>query len=261
MSGLADWRALPGDWTPPSYDRRALLAANRWWGDLQQYVFSSPLLRRIPTLPTYDSEAIRRLFNFGESHCFDVPPHAWAKFHEPQITAGLVHFLNAGSGDRQLSRALAFYDAACSCTGRSFTPIAAADVVDFDAIAEEPTATKREKRGRKRVQSGKLDVLVHFELADGARCGVALEAKFDHSLSKGQLEKYLKHLEAKRRWNLDKSALILVARRPASLGPKSGWLAVTWWQFLTRFERAIADHDDDEFKRFRRTIWETAYGR
>ncbi|MDP5281418.1 hypothetical protein Q9Q95_21005 [Sphingomonas sp. DG1-23] len=212
-----------------------------------------------PPRAQYDAGAIRRLFALDLAHhCFAVRPHEWAKFYEPQITRGFVHYLTEGGADRQLGRALAFYRAACRCAGRRIVQAGADRIKDFEVAAEEATTMKR-GAGRKRIERGKIDILVDFELDDGVRAGAALEAKFDHTLSRGQLGKYAAHLIDKRQWSYERSPLILVGRYTTP--PDDGrWDSTNWWRFMLWFERELAEPDDDpEFQRFRRTLWETAY--
>lgn len=61
--------------------------------------------------------------DLGESHCLHLAPHAWAEFHEPQITRGFVHFLKSGGAQQQLARAIAFVKAATLSAGSDHAAI------------------------------------------------------------------------------------------------------------------------------------------
>lgn len=258
---LSDWVDLKSLISLPRYNRAALNWADGQWGGAMQRIFASPLVSKVVPHENYSSKPIVSLFDLDQQHhCFDEDPHYWAKFHEPQITGGFVHHLDEGAFDQQLGRALAFYRACCVCAGLEYRKIRLEDVADFEILAEESTAKAGEGRGRKRVERGKIDILVHFELENRQNAGAALEAKFDHRLTPGQLEKYTDHLKGERKWDLSVSPLILVGRRPSLLAYDQLWRSVTWWRFLATFEREISGTDDAAFRRFRRTIWDTAYG-
>lgn len=256
---MSDWRALPASGLP-QYDSGLLRRFDSEIGD-KRAVEVNKALNRSYRSPAYSPDAIRQLFRLDlQGHCFGEAPHAWAKFHEPQITKGLAYYLDAGATDLTRARALAFYRAACRCANGSFRELTEGDIADVEIVPEQPTSTERAKRGTKRVARGRIDVLVHFELEDGGSAGVALEAKFDHSLTAGQLKKYSRYLTGKRQWTLAESPLLLVGRGAPEISDCKHWGATTWWKLMLEFEREMASVDDAEFRQFRRTIWETAYG-
>jgi hypothetical protein len=261
MERAAIWSELVDAVIPRQFDRDALYKIDGRWGDLAQRVLASPLLDKVPPRRGFDAAPLRRLFNLDLiNHCFDEPAHDWARFHEPQITGGLVHYLGDGGTDLQLARALSFYRAARLFGRKTYREIAPEDVATFELVAEEPTTRSGKPGRRKRIERGKIDILVHFKLTDGSSLGAALEAKFDHILSPGQLDKYSEHLITKRRWVEDCSPRLLVGRRPTALPKSLGWHATSWWRFLLALEREAQDCDDPAYRRFRRTIWKTAYG-
>ena len=257
---MAGWETLAGGVKPAEYDRAALHWFDGHYGDAISKILASPLRNR-SVVPPYDPAPFRHLFDLGrDNHCFDSDSHQWARFHEPQITSGLCHFLDDGGFDARVDRALAIYRAAANCAGGAFRRIEANEVADLEIIPEADTNTAGEKRGRKRAERGRIDILVSFELDDGTRTGVAIEAKFDHHLTPGQLKKYTHHLETKRKWNPNEAPLLVVARAPIALTGEPHWHSASWWRFLEALEREIEPLDDLEFRTFRRTIWETAYG-
>lgn len=259
MSGNANWLDVAGQFPLPPFRAKALAWLDRRFGSARSQVLSGNLIDRIK--PTqYDAESLLELFDIdGEKHCFTVRAHEWARFHEPQITGGLVHFLSQGDFEVQLGRCLAFYRACARCSGAEARDIDADKVIDWEVIEEEATVREHGESGRKRVERGRIDILVEFELDSGAKAGAAVEAKFDHTLTPGQLRKYSAHLEGERDWPLEDSPLLLVTRQPENLGTDKHWQSVTWWRFMVAFEREIGRFDCDEFRRFRRTIWKASY--
>ncbi|WP_422356996.1 hypothetical protein [Qipengyuania flava] len=260
MSGNASWLDLAGQFPTPPYGAEALAWLDRRFGSARSQVLSGNLTGRIRPAQ-YDADSLLELFDIeGEGHCFTARAHEWARFHEPQITGGLVHFLGQGDLEVQLGRCLAFYRACARCSGGEARDIDADDVIDWEVIEEEPTLREHGASGRKRVERGRIDILVEFKLEDGAKAGAAVEAKFDHTLTPGQLRKYSAHLEDEREWKLEVAPLLLVTRQPEDLRSDKLWQSVTWWRFMVAFEREIGRFDCDEFRRFRRTIWKASYG-
>lgn len=240
MSGETGWQELASQSPEPPYRADALVWLDRRFGSAKSQVLSGNLTDRIAPA-RYDAESLLELFDIeGKGHCFTVPAHQWARFHEPQITGGLVHFLDQGDHEVQLGRCLAFYHACARCSGGRSRHIDADDVIDWEVVEEEPTVRERGDSGRKRVERGRIDILVEFELEDGAKAGATVEAKFDHTLTPGQLRKYSAHLEDEREWKLEEAPLLLVTRQPEELRSDKHWQSVTWWRFMVAFEREIA---------------------
>lgn len=257
---MEGWEALALGSKSAGCNRTALYWFDGRYGEAMSKIFASPL-RAGSIVSPYDPSPFKHLFDFGrDTHCFDTDGHQWARFHEPQITSGLCHYLNTGGFDARVDRALTLYRAAAYCAGGRFRQIDASEVAELDTIPEENIKNAGEKRGRKRVERGRIDILVAFELDDGTRTGVAIEAKFDHYLTPGQLKKYTHHLASKRQWIPDEVPLLLVSRAPIALTSEPYWYSVSWWRFLEALEREMGPADDPDFQKFRRTIWETAYG-
>ena len=100
------------------------------------------------------------------------------------------------------------------------------------------------------------------------RIGASIEAKFGHSLTKGQLPNALAHVRDVCGWSIFDSTLIVVApddlteMKLMQANRRFGWRCTTWWIPLQRVEQlTAAEHDDDEYRRFRRTIWHRVYRR
>ncbi len=198
-----------------------------------------------------DAVSLGALFGLGaETHCFNEAPHEWIDPLEPQITKGFVHFLTNCSLERQRTRCLSFARAALACSPGSIAIEGEWQPLTVRAEAEE----------------NRIDILV--ELSDGeTRFGAAIEAKFGHRLTPGQLEKAEKHVlgQSGCGWDSSRSAFLVVAplisRIDAKLlKPRPLWRPVSWWSFLTRLEHEIDEsHDCADYRRFRRSVWYKAY--
>lgn len=239
----------------PAYDPAPLLRAHRLFGDNRR-IIASPLNDR--PVQSWDEglAALRRAFGLErEGHCLTTEPHRWAWFHEPQITGGFVHFLTEGSRARRFGRAEAFVRAAFHLAGRCGEFLDAQRIVDATAAAEHPVE-----------EGGRIDILVELELEDGSMAGVVIEAKLGADLSPTQLKNYHVYARGRDGWHEDRWALLIVAPQPAWLSRdvlerNSEWAAESWWRFLHRLEHCLSpEHDCDDYRRFRRTVWEGAYG-
>lgn len=239
----------------PAYDPAPLLRAHRLFGNNRRIIASQ--LNDCQTQPWSEGlAAIRRSFGTErEGHCFTTEPHRWAWFHEPQITNGFVHFMTEGSRVQRFARAEAFVRAAFHLAGRPADFIADRLIVDVSAEAEHPVEG-----------GGRIDILVELELDGGGVAGVLIEAKLGADLSPTQLATYHNHALERDGWQEDRTALVIVAPLPGKLSravldrnPK--WVAESWWSFLQHLEHRLSpEHDCDDYRRFRRTVWEGAYG-
>lgn len=241
--------------TPPAYDIASLLRVHRLFGNNRR-IFASPLNACSIQLWGDGLAALRRTFGLErEGHCLATEPHRWAWFHEPQITNGFVHFLTEGTRARQLARAEAFFRAAYHVAGRS------ADFLDDRRIQAVTAAAEHPVEG-----GGRIDILVELELDDESIAGLVIEAKLGADLSPKQLQRYRKHALGREGWHEDRTALLIVAPQPGQLssivrGRNAQWSAQSWWSFLQQLEHRLSpEHDCDDYRRFRRTVWEGAYG-
>lgn len=239
----------------PAYDPAPLLRAHRLFGNNRR-IIASPLNDRLLQPWSEGLAAMRRAFGLErEGHCLTTEPHRWAWFHEPQITGGFVHFLTEGSRARRLGRAEAFVRAAFHLAGRSADFLDEQRIVDATAAAEYPVE-----------EGGRIDILVELELDDGSIIGVVIEAKLGADLSPSQLTNYHKHASRRDGWQPDRTALLIVAPQPGKLSRdvldrNLQWSAQSWWSFLQQIEHSQSlEHDCEDYRRFRRTVWEGAYG-
>jgi hypothetical protein len=183
-----------------------------------------------------------------ESHCFAEPAYEWIGLLEPQVTRGFVHFLNEGPSERRLGRCSAFARAAARFTHGS-----------IECLADlQPTGSLA------RAEESRIDVLV--ELRGKARVqGVAIEAKFGHTLTKGQLRRAEAYTITERQWSREHSSYLVIAPRRSAqhvkeLRANANWREISWWAFMRVLEREIEPASDtSEFRRFRRTVWWQAY--
>ena len=191
---------------------------------------------------------LRNFFRLDdERQCFSEGRFEWTHFHEPQITRGLVHFLDTAPAKLRKARCLAFARAVSACC----KPEHRRTYLDNPTLVRVVAEEKR------------VDILV--ELSDrGGRFGVAIEAKFDHRLTKGQLESAVSHTKD-RRWDLNRSCFLVVGPHLDRLDSEilhhnSDWSCVTWWALLRHLERELPIYADcAEFRRFRSTVWSQSY--
>ena len=191
---------------------------------------------------------LRRFFRLDdERQCFSEGRFEWTSFHEPQITRGLVHFLNAAPKSLRQARCVAFARAVSACCKPGYRKTFPQDPIHARVVAEEK----------------RVDILVELADADG-RFGVAIEAKFNHRVTKGQLESAVKHTQ-ELSWNLDRSCFLVVGPDLDRLGCENlndnkAWSRVTWWALLRNLERELPiEADCADFRRFRSTIWSQSY--
>lgn len=191
---------------------------------------------------------LRKFFRLDdERQCFSEGRFEWTHFHEPQITRGLVHFLDTAPAELRKARCVAFARAVSACCRLEHRRNFPNNSVQVRVVAEEK----------------RVDILV--ELADEqGRFGVAIEAKFDHRLTKGQLESAVRHTKD-RRWDLNRSCFLVVGPHLDRLNSEildnnADWSSVTWWALLRHLERELPIYADcAEFRRFRSTVWSQSY--
>ena len=191
---------------------------------------------------------LRNFFRLDdERQCFSEGRFEWTHFYEPQITRGLVHFLDTAPADLRKTRSVAFARAVSACCRPEHRRIFLDNPLQARVVAEEK----------------RVDILV--ELVDGeGRFGVTVEAKFNHRLTEGQLEGAVEHT-CDRGWDLNRSCFLVVGPHLDQLDcnildNNAEWSSVTWWALLRHLERELPIHADcPEFRRFRSTVWSQSY--
>ena len=242
----ADWRALTAI-APPAFgtDGFKLFEKDHW-------KMVEAIRRGLDTVETASWEAnscnLRSFFRLDdERQCFTEGRVEWTNFLEPQITRGLVHFLNTGPTRLRKARCAAFARAVSACCRPEHRRHFPDNPCQVRVVAEEK----------------RVDILVELDDANG-RFGVAIEAKFNHRLTKGQLKNAVAHTR-EREWNLDRSCFLVVGPDLNRLdceimNRNEAWSSVTWWALLRHLENELAvEADCAEFRRFRSTIWSQSY--
>lgn len=232
---------------PPAFDAAVLRGLRQPWEASERLIREG--LPQI-ALRRHEAGAIGRTYRLDHPKCrITDEPWLWANFHEPQFTGGLCHYLNAGS----IARALAFARAAYHCSGKAWPGV---ELTTCKARAEER----------------KIDLLLELRDRSCSTFGIAIEAKFGHFITAGQLKPYRKHVEHLG-WDKDRSLLLVVAPSRASIDMRQlretgedgslnrVWDWTSWARLLRLFEQELDDAQDcEEFRRLRRTIWEKSYG-
>ena len=242
----ADWRALTKINAPVFGAEGFTLVKRDHWKTLKAIQSGLPQVTAAPWQK--NSQHLRDFFRLDDDRqCFAASRYEWTAFYEPQITRGLVHFLDVAPTRLRKARCLAFARAvSASCKPEH--------AKSFDDDALQVRVVAEEKR---------VDILV--ELSDeSGRFGVAVEAKFNHRLTKNQLESAVGHARD-RRWDLDRSCFLVVGPHLDRLDCKilnknASWSSVTWWALLRYLERKLpSEADCAEFRRFRATVWSQSY--
>lgn len=197
-----------------------------------------------------DATALRSHFRIRDSHCFNVAPHRWFALSETQVTRGFEHFLTADTPTQRLSRVRSSLR---SCLpGRD-------DLLGPEVLLSCPAAVAEARAKVRRTSGNSIGADKRIDLIVSLRCGnqlvgAVIEAKLDHFL-KNPLQTYEAH--ARRAGFRTGSAAFLVVggRLPAKL--RKGWAFVSWRTLLLRYEQQLEDsHDDLDFRRFRRSLWD-----
>lgn len=246
MSFESDWRALTAI-PPPTFTTEGVeLLARDHWKTIEAIRSGLKPIEAEKWQANY-----RDLYDFfrldDERQCFSEARYEWTTFYEPQITRGLAHFLDAAPTHLRVARCAAFARAAsASCKPEHRR--------SFSGGRNHARVVAEEKR---------IDLLVEFTDERG-RFGVAVEAKFNHQLTEGQLESAVEHADL-RAWNLDRSLFLVVGPYLDKLdGPilenNHRWSRATWWALLRHMENELpVEADCAEFRRLRSTIWSQCY--
>ena len=245
----------PPDW-PPGRD------ALRWFSATLSGVFCRAVqerLLRARHLPDWKlaRHAMEGAFGFRHAHhFFHAAPLEWVthlRLTEPQVTKAIGHFLHSEDRVTREGRIRALLAALGSrmegVPGKA------------RATAEAPVAGTQRR----------IDLLVEWQ--DGAfDRGAAIEAKFGHGVTKGQLSAYRRHLlRIERRYRRDEHVgepeppLLFVISSDyrksddRALARNRDWRWKSWRSLLLAYDRFLdPQHDDREFRQFRRTLWDRA---
>lgn len=231
-------------WAPPAWRKGALVSVGeRLLGDLLT------LLRRRQPTEVSDWEmgfrALRQVFGLDRGpHMLRTPPILWASYTEPQITTGLAYFLNAPEPRVK------------TCRVRALLAALGVPLMDASGAIEVTAEAWATGSGEAR----RIDLRIRWK--DGARCcwAAAIEAKFDHKVTCGQLEAYRRHLHGV---NEKRRSLVVVSpdreRVADALQRNPEWRWMGWRHLLVAHERALpVSCDDEAYRQYRSTLWHKA---
>ena len=207
--------------------------------------------------PQQARRAMMNVFGFDPPHHFFYHlPVDWVRLTEPQATKGLAHFLNVDDRAIGTGRILALLKAL------GYSPKDPNAV--FSKARAEAEAPVRAKR--------RIDLLLQWQDGSGFDRGAVIEAKFGDDIRSGQLSAYRRHLQRIERQyrrtarcgGHEQPLLFVVSPQRRmndvkALGRNRDWRWTAWHSLLLAYDRALdADHDDDAFRQFRRTLWDRA---
>ena len=214
-------------------------------------------------LPSWDCTrpALDRVFGIDLHHHFlHAAPLEWlqeARLSEPQITRGFAHCLDIDGRATRTGRIRALLRALGSDPG------------DADSGLREARVRPEAPANRKRI-----DLLIEWTDASRRKRGAVIEAKFGAHVTPGQLPGYRRRLERiENDYRREVSAneqerplLFLVSplrdaeiTRALRRQRSQDWRWMSWRSLLLAYDRVLdPDHDDDAFRRFRRTLWDRA---
>lgn len=164
---------------------------------------------------------------------------------EPQITSGIVHFINPKNyGEAGESRLKTFLHALLYKQSKYAVLIDSLENAHSFTIEAEKFVRKDGRR---------IDIFIGWnpQGKDKYEYGLIVEAKFGHKVTIGQLSSYRKY--AKNLIN-NEIALILLTLNGKPSNRNKEWHPVQWFTLMSRWERNLNDSDTD-FKNFRRFVW------
>ena len=171
--------------------------------------------------------------------------------HERQVTEGLTQCLNSGDRINKYNKVLCFLKAlrvSEDLVGKKNIKIA--DQKNCNLLVESEVVTKDNKR---------IDILISWTSSD-KYYGVAIEAKFDHKVTAGQLPAYKKYCSKEK--GIDKPELILLTNEESQDSKHKDWRPLSWLSLLTRLEKFLDEEacDDYIFTCFRAMVWKKIRG-
>ena len=184
-------------------------------------------------------------------HLFYTAPVTWVTMTEPQATKAFAQFLDTGDRTLRSERIKAFLRA-------------------LGYRRDEGNEHLRAPRAKPEASAGRqqrIDLLLEWQDADGFRRGAVVEAKFEYRILSRTLSKYRRHLLQieKSYWDgrREERPLLFVVtpwlrqHDENALRQNKDWRWISWRSLLLAFDRALDEkHDDDEFRQFRRTLWD-----
>jgi len=167
---------------------------------------------------------------------------------EPQITKGIVHFIDPKNyGKTGALRLKAFLHALLYKQSKYEVLIKSLE----DAHSFTVQAEKSIKNGKR------IDIFVGWnpQGKDKYEYGLIVEAKFDYKVSDGQLRYYQDYSKTK----IENCALILLTLdgKPSKEKKDAKWNPVQWFKLMSRWERKLCklNNSATDFNNFRRFVW------
>ena len=167
---------------------------------------------------------------------------------EPQITSGIVHFINPKNyGEAGESRLKVFLQALLDGQPKYTTLVESLKKGHSFTVEAEKSVPKDGRR---------IDIFIGWnpQGEDKYQYGLIVEAKFGHKVTIGQLSSYRKY--AKNLINND-IALILLTLNGNPSNRNKEWHPVQWFTLMSRWERKLCklNNSDTDFNNFRRFVW------
>ena len=231
--------------------RPALVRLAETWSDaLTRAIRRGSLAFREPPDWSRGSPALRDVFALDlRHHLFRAEPVDWGvRFTEPQFTEGLSHFLDAPERTVRIARIRALLQALG--VERRLGIRLRNEGAEAAVEAEAPASGNR-----------RIDLLITWEDASN-RIAVAVEAKFGHHVTSGQLPAYVEHLRTG--WPEHRKLFFVVSSELTehtrqALRHNKPWRWMAWCALLIAHERALSGGcDDAAYRQFRRTLWKQA---
>lgn len=172
------------------------------------------------------------------------------RLSEVQVTQGLVKCLISGDRTLQYNK--------ISCLLKAL-PVSADLLSDFMNLPDQRKFTL-EADYEVQTQKGKrIDILIQWKSETGTRA-VAVEAKFGHRVTAGQLPAYKYYCKHEKKF--DAPEFILLTLDGQKSERNKDWKSLSWLSFLTRFEKqlSIMRCDDLIFTSFRAMVWQKIGG-
>ncbi len=196
-----------------------------------------PVLARQP-IPPFRTATINNTFSLHPGHMFVALQPDWGwRLTETQATRGLAHLVMQRDKEMRIQALLAGLGIA----------VESGELSDAEVVAEE----------------GRIDLLIRWAANTRA---VVVEAKFAHRVTKGQLSKYRQQSQKTVPPKGTRYVLLLLDPEENVLlrGPqRASWTIRTWAACMMTMERCLRKpgaKDDDNFRQFRRMLWERIGG-
>jgi hypothetical protein len=182
-------------------------------------------------------------------HSLSSQPYGWLHPLERQVTEGIAHFLNEGAARQRRGRTLSFLRALDPPAGRSWPN----ELTHSLVIAEEVASGDD-------LSDGRIDLLVSASDSEGKRVGAVIEAKLEAKLGGNPLATYEHQAKSFGLSVRNSSFLVIGTRTDATvrnqLARAPAWRFQSWRRLLLGLDRELPpEFDDDEFKRFRSTLF------